>query len=223
MLFINPNPKLEKMKKIIILFLLIAGIYTSMTSNKDVEEKTFQASLDTEEPADYSRVIAIIEQTLVSADDVVKETTPKYTKTNVVASQCGHYKVGQKYEIGGKSYTPREDYNYSETGTASWYGKGFHGRKTSNGEIYDMNELTAAHPTLPIPSMVKVTNLENGISVVLRINDRGPFAKNRIIDVSKKGAELLGFQEQGTTKVKVEILKEESLALKEELLSKKNS
>ena len=114
----------------------------------------------------------------------------------------------------GKWYYPKEDYNYVETGTASWYGKDFHAKYTANGEVYDMNTLTAAHRTLPLPSIVRVTNLENGRSLVLRVNDRGPFAKNRIIDISKRGAQLLGFQAQGTAKVKVEIMAEESKALK---------
>lgn len=129
----------------------------------------------------------------------------------------GTYKVGNPYKIMGKWYYPEENYKYSEIGTASWYGADFHAKYTANGEIYDMNTLTAAHRTLPLPSIVRVTNLENGRELVLRVNDRGPFAKNRIIDISKRGAQLLGFQTQGTAKVKVEILEKESKALKEAL------
>ncbi len=125
----------------------------------------------------------------------------------------GTYKVGKPYEIRGIWYYPKADYDYVETGIASWYGPGFHGRKTANGEIYDQYDLTAAHRTLPLPSMVRVTNLGNGRSIVVRLNDRGPFANNRIIDLSRRSAELLGFRVQGTAKVKVEILEEESRQL----------
>lgn len=125
----------------------------------------------------------------------------------------GQYKVGEPYEIDGVQYTPREDYSYSETGIASWYGPGFEGKRTANGESFDPGELTAAHRTLPMPSLVRVTNLDNGKSVVVRVNDRGPFANNRIIDLSQRAAELLGFAGQGTAKVRVEIMKIESKAI----------
>ena len=122
----------------------------------------------------------------------------------------GVYKVGKPYTILGKTYYPEEDENYKEIGMASWYGKDFHNKKTSNGETYNMNDYTAAHRTLPMPCIVKVTNLENGKSIKVRINDRGPFVKNRIIDVSKKVAKALDFHEKGTTKVKVEYLKSDT-------------
>ncbi len=118
----------------------------------------------------------------------------------------GVYKVGTPYKIDGVWYYPREDPDYDYTGVASWYGRDFHGNLTANGEIYDMNALTAAHPTLPMPTRVRVTNLENGKSLVLRVNDRGPFRKGRIIDVSKHASKLLGFHEQGTAKVRVTFL-----------------
>lgn len=124
--------------------------------------------------------------------------------------QPGQYKVGRPYQIANVWYYPREDYAYDETGIASWYGPGFHGKATANGEIYDQNAMTAAHRTLPMPSMVQVTNLENGRSVKVRINDRGPFAHGRIIDMSKRAAELLGFRNQGTAKVRVQVLEVES-------------
>ena len=138
----------------------------------------------------------------------------KYTQASAITGQGGVYKVGNPYKIMGKWYYPKEDYSYSEVGTASWYGKDFHAKRTANGEKYDMNALTAAHRTLPLPSIVKVTNLENGRSLVLRVNDRGPYAKNRIIDVSKRASQLLGFFTQGTTKVRVEVMEKESKALK---------
>ena len=103
------------------------------------------------------------------------------------------------------------DYQYDEIGVASWYGPGFHGKTTANGEIFDQNKISAAHRTLPMPSIVKVTNLENGLILdKVRINDRGPFARNRIIDLSKKAAEELGFIKNGVAKVRVEILEDES-------------
>ena len=118
----------------------------------------------------------------------------------------GHYKVGNPYEIAGVRYFPREYTNYKEVGAASWYGPQFHKKKTANGEIFNMNHLTAAHKTLPMPSIVRVTNLENNKSIVVRVNDRGPFKDNRIIDLSKQAAYELGFLNQGTTNVKVELL-----------------
>lgn len=116
------------------------------------------------------------------------------------------YKVGQPYKIGNVWYHPREQPEYDKTGIASWYGKKFHGLVTANGESYDMNTMTAAHPTLPMPSLVRVTNLENGRSTILRVNDRGPFKNNRIIDVSRQAANMLGFRERGLAKVRVQYL-----------------
>lgn len=144
--------------------------------------------------------------------------TGHYSQAAAIKGQGGTYKIGKPYKIMGKWYYPQEDYGYSEVGMASWYGKDFHAKKTANGENYDMNALTAAHRTLPLPSIVKVTNLENGRSLVLRVNDRGPYVKNRIIDISKRGAQLLGYQAQGVAKVRVEVLEEESKALKAALL-----
>lgn len=129
----------------------------------------------------------------------------------------GLYKVGKPYAIKGVWYTPRVDYGYDETGIASWYGPGFHGQATANGEVYDMNELTAAHTTLPLPSIVRVTNLDNGRTIKLRVNDRGPFVGGRIIDVSRRASQLLGFHEKGTAAVRVEIEAEESRQLAEAL------
>lgn len=134
----------------------------------------------------------------------------------------GTYKVGEPYQIQGVWYYPAEDWTYDETGIASFYGgertgTNFHGLVTANGELYDMNALTAAHTTLPMPSLVRVTNLENGRSLVLRVNDRGPFVRGRIIDVSRRAAQLLGFEAQGTARVRVEILGDESRQLRASL------
>lgn len=125
----------------------------------------------------------------------------------------GVYKVGKPYQIQGVWYYPSEDYNYSETGIASWYGPNFHGKYTANGEVFDQNDVTAAHRTLPMPSYVRVTNLENGRSLVVRVNDRGPFAHGRILDLSKRAAQLLGMEGTGTARVKVEIMADESRQL----------
>ncbi len=121
-------------------------------------------------------------------------------------SSAGVYKVGKPYQINGSWYYPHEQPDYDETGVASWYGPTFYGRRTADGEVFDANALTAAHRTLPMPVNVRVTNLGNGKSLVLRVNDRGPFAKSRIIDVSERAAQLLGFYRQGTARVRVTYL-----------------
>jgi len=118
----------------------------------------------------------------------------------------GIYKVGNPYQINGIWYYPAENDKYDSTGIASWYGPQFHGKLTANGEVFDENQLTAAHPTLPMPVLARVTNLENGKSLVVRVNDRGPFAAGREIDMSKKAAEALGFMQKGTAKVRVQYI-----------------
>jgi len=129
------------------------------------------------------------------------------------AAGGGYYKVGKPYEIKGNWYYPKEDYSYDETGIASWYGADFHEQATANGEVYNKNELTAAHKTLPLPSLARVTNLDNGRSIVVRVNDRGPFSGARIIDVSQRASQLLGFERNGTAKVRVQVLADESKAI----------
>lgn len=116
----------------------------------------------------------------------------------------GVYRVGQPYMVGGRMYYPQSDPSYRADGLASWYGEDFHGRLTANGEVYDMHSLSAAHPTLPMPSYVRVTNLANRRSVIVRVNDRGPYHGNREIDLSGKAAELLGFRDRGLARVRVE-------------------
>lgn len=117
-----------------------------------------------------------------------------------------HYKIGSPYKINGQWYYPRPVTSYEARGVASWYGEPFHGHLTANGEIYDMWRMTAAHPTLPLPSVVRVTNLYNGRSVLVRVNDRGPFVKDRLIDLSKAAARALGFEVQGLAPVHVAYL-----------------
>ena len=126
-----------------------------------------------------------------------------------------YYRVGAPYEVSGVWYYPKVDYHYDRTGIASWYGPGYNGRLTSNGEIFDMNGLSAAHPTLPLPSVVRVTDLQNGRSLDLRVNDRGPFVDGRIIDLSRRAAQLLGFETQGTAPVRVKVLKRRSIEVAE--------
>jgi rare lipoprotein A len=116
----------------------------------------------------------------------------------------GTYRVGKPYTVAGRVYVPEEDVNYREEGLASWYGDDFHGRLTANGEVFDMGSLTAAHPTLPMPCYARVTNMRNGRSLIVRVNDRGPYHGNRLIDVSNKAAELLEFKGNGVTHVRVE-------------------
>ena len=116
------------------------------------------------------------------------------------------YKLGKPYEIDQVWYFPSYEASYDQTGVASWYGTAFHGRPTAIGEPFDMNEVTAAHPTLPLPSRVRVTNLENGRQLVMRVNDRGPFIGDRVIDVSRRAAQLLGFYGKGLAEVRVEYL-----------------
>jgi rare lipoprotein A len=116
----------------------------------------------------------------------------------------GTYRVGKPYVVGGRVYVPEEDANYRQEGLASWYGDDFHGRLTANGEVFDMDSLTAAHPTLPMPSYARVTNLSNGKSLIVRVNDRGPYHGNRLVDVSNKAAELLEFKRSGVARVRLE-------------------
>jgi rare lipoprotein A len=116
----------------------------------------------------------------------------------------GTYRVGKPYTVAGRVYVPEEDTSYREEGMASWYGDDFHGRLTANGEVFDMGSLTAAHPTLPMPSYARVTNISNGKSLIVRVNDRGPYHGNRLIDVSNRAAELLEFKGNGVARVRVE-------------------
>jgi rare lipoprotein A len=116
----------------------------------------------------------------------------------------GVYRVGKPYVVAGQVYTPEENPHYRAEGIASWYGEEFHGRQTANGEVYDLEGISAAHPTMPLPSYARVTNLGNGRSLIVRVNDRGPYHGNRVIDVSMKAAHLLGFHRHGTAPVRVE-------------------
>ncbi len=140
-------------------------------------------------------------------DDETRHLSPRVIKVgDPVPKGGGVFKLGDPYLAGGKWYVPVDDRSYDRVGLASWYGDFFHGRRTANGEIYDMNSLTGAHPTLPLPTYVAVTNLANNRTVVVRINDRGPYHDGRLIDLSHKAAELLGFYGHGTAAVRVHYL-----------------
>ncbi len=140
---------------------------------------------------------------------------PLHARDSAAVQTQGYYKVGAPYEIDGVTYVPAVDYNYDETGIASWYGPDFHGKITANGELYDMNQVTAAHKTLPMPCLVRVTNLDNGRQIIVRVNDRGPYARGRILDMSRRGAQLLGYEKTGTAKVRVQIMAKESMIMAE--------
>ena len=168
-------------------------------------------------------ILLIFSQGCTSSIEVAANLGKKYLipKEEKKIIQKPIYKIGKKYNVDGKYYYPKKNLNYNKTGIASWYGPKFHGKLTANGEIYNQYALTAAHKTLPLPSAVKVTNLKNNKSLVLRINDRGPFVNDRIIDLSSKAADILGLKKEGTGLVRVQILKDKSLLL--EKLAKKGS
>lgn len=183
--------------------------------NVDIEQletntKTTAEKIAEEAKKDASKKVEKVSSEVDKAmDTAVYKGTPTAT-----------YKVGDPYKIDGVWYFPYEDYYYAEVGQASWYGSEDNGNFTANGEVFDSSALTAAHRTLPMPSVVRVTNVSNGKSVVVKVNDRGPFARDRIIDLSQAAAERLDFVKDGHSTVKVEILPEESKALKAELLNK---
>lgn len=154
----------------------------------------------------FSSLIVLLALTAVLPACAQLQFGAELAKQGKRTAAGGIYKVGKPYKIAGEWYYPRENTKYDNIGIASWYGPKFQGRRTANGEIFDMNLLTAAHPTLPMPVMVQVTNLENGRSMKLRVNDRGPFKKNREIDLSRRAAEILGFKDKGTARVRVKYL-----------------
>lgn len=131
------------------------------------------------------------------------KASPRVVENGPVPKGGGRRLIGDPYVVAGKVYKPRENPNYDATGLASWYGSAFHGRYTANGEVYDQYSISAAHPTMPLPSYARVTNLDTGSSVIVRVNDRGPFHENRLIDLSDKAAELLDVKGHGTAHVRV--------------------
>lgn len=139
-------------------------------------------------------------------DPFAGQGSPRYPGNGPLPRGGGRYHLGDAYQVAGRWFTPRVQPGYDKVGIASWYGPQFHRRQTSNGEWFDMNYLTAAHATLPLPSYAKVTNLQNGREVIVRINDRGPFVGDRIIDLSRQAATVLAFKEQGRAQVRVQYL-----------------
>jgi rare lipoprotein A len=148
-----------------------------------------------------------------SSDQFARQVDPRYGVSSsprvveegqAIPKGGGTYRVGKPYQVAGRTYVPEHDPAYRADGIASWYGSDFHGRLTANGEVYDKDGISAAHPTLPMPCYARVTNLANGRSIVVRVNDRGPYAKDRVIDLSSKTAELLGYKSHGVANVRVE-------------------
>jgi rare lipoprotein A len=148
---------------------------------------------------------------LASAALVLAQCSPlgaKYADDDEQASQATvstvKYTVGKPYTVRGRTYVPTEDPAYRAEGVASWYGPDFHGALTANGERYDMHGISAAHPTMPLPSYARITNLDNGRSIIVRVNNRGPFVRNRLVDLSVGAAKALDFYHHGTARVRVE-------------------
>ena len=162
--------------------------------------------------ADIRKVVVIVTIGLV-AGRLRRFVRPR--ESGRLGKSRGYYKVGAPYQVNGVWYYPRVDYSYDETGTASWYGEAFNGKSTANGEIFDLTQVSAAHKTLQLPSVVEVTNLQNSRALKVRVNDRGPFAGDRIIDLSRRAAQLLGFERAGTAPVRVRIIKDESIKVAE--------
>jgi len=158
-----------------------------------------------------SEIAEISNETKFSQAAYGVAASPRVTTAKKVAKGGGRSMVGKPYKIRGKWYYPKEDPDYDNTGMASWYGPNFHGRKTANGEIYDQYHLSAAHPTMPLPSYARVTNKKNGNSVIVRVNDRGPFSRGRIIDVSKYAAQILDLKHDGVAPVRVQYVGPASL------------
>lgn len=157
------------------------------------------------------------------AIDLIKKRQKQQEKEQITQSvesgsvkAAPRYKIGNPYKVAGVWYYPERDLSYDETGIGSWYGDEFAGRLTANGEIFDPNMVTAAHKTLPMPSVVRVTNLDNGKSLVVRVNDRGPFVAGRIIDLSREAARLIGYKDAGIARVRVQLLAEQSLRLEQQ-------
>ena len=171
--------------KLALLFLLLAGCSTA--------ELTVDLIKKSKKRAQQVEIAKAVEEGAITANPV--------------------YKIGNPYQVGGVWYYPERDLAYDETGIGSWYGEEFAGRLTANGEIFDPDMVTAAHKTLPMPSVVRVTNLDNGKSLVVRINDRGPFVAGRIIDLSREAARLIGYRDQGIARVRVQVLAEQTLRL----------
>jgi rare lipoprotein A len=151
-----------------------------------------------------ARAIALVAATLALAQCSPFGTRYADNGDSVVPKGGGRYSVGRPYSVNGRIYVPQEDPSYRAEGIASWYGPDFHGGLTANGERYDMHGISAAHPTMPLPSYARVTSLDNGRSIIVRVNDRGPFVRNRLVDLSIGTAKALNFYGYGLARVRVE-------------------
>ncbi|AQS41619.1 MAG: Rare lipoprotein A [Candidatus Tokpelaia hoelldobleri] len=182
------NNSLKSLEKMTLLLLYFSLTACSSLLHKDNRDQFVTGSI---RETDHDRKP---EETFVRVAGIVKP------------SDAPHEKVGKPYQVNGVWYYPERDPHYVRTGKASWYGAGFHGKQTANGEIFDLNAITAAHTTMPLPSYARVTNLHNGVALVVRVNDRGPFSSDRIIDLSQRAALLLGFTKRGLADVRVEYI-----------------
>ena len=197
-----PDPAVSRLAILMVTGVLLAGCAAPDPSAMSL------SLASTGDPASRQSAFSRVFDAPSGTDDETHKLSPRVVALGEpVPKGGGVRKIGQPYVAAGETVVPREDPDYDRAGIASWYGEMFHGRKTANGEVYDMDALTAAHPTLPLPSYVKVTHLGNGRSLVLRVNDRGPFARNRIIDLSRRAAKLLGIQMAGTGPVRVKYLR----------------
>ncbi len=180
--------------------LVLAGCVGDLSSGNRKSSNAFKPVVsETSESAPH-----INHETKFSSAEFGVKGSPRVTTEKRPRKGGGRYQIGKPYKVKGRWYKPEHDPDLKQVGLASWYGPNFHGRLTANGEIYDQYALTAAHPTMPLPSYATVTNLENGRKVTVRVNDRGPFSRNRVIDLSARAAKLLGYDHQGIAKVKVE-------------------
>ncbi len=200
---------LKKTLSIVALLTMVAGCQydTPVRTWNSPETNQSQA-----EGQDYSS-----EQ--MPSENLSSETSTLEMHPSVMGSPVGSYKIGKTYNVDGMEYTPSENYGYQAEGMSSWYGSEFAGQKTANGAIFNPQAYTAAHKTLPLPSVIKVTNLDNGKTTYARVNDRGPFTKNRLVDVSEAVAEELGMKVNGTARMKVELMEAESKQLKERAMA----
>lgn len=202
MVDINTNRRIKAWACLVIGSAFLSAC-TSSTSNISTKSSASRAKIDFTTPGAIDNGATSGEESFAASVYGVS-ASPLVATGMHVPRGGGYLKIGSPYVVKGRRYHPTETPKPVQYGRASWYGKAFHGRKTANGEIYDMNHFTAAHKTMPLPSYARVTNVKNGHSVIVRVNDRGPFSNDRVIDLSKRAAEVLDYTILGTAEVKVE-------------------